>query len=134
MSSTASTSISWTGSSPHEARTAAGYLHDVPTRIFFVVLVIGVIATACVPGADDTPETTSAQPAVTTTASSPTTTVAQGDLEAPERGDPDDVAWETFVTHDQITSYGDDRVPQDVLQAAQSDACCKSETDARCCG
>lgn len=25
--------------------------------------------------------------------------------------DPDDVAWETFVTHGQMTHYGDDRVP-----------------------
>ena len=48
--------------------------------------------------------------------------------------DPDDVAWETFVTHGEITSYGDDRVPEDVLQAAQSNACCKGESDARCCG
>ena len=27
--------------------------------------------------------------------------------------DPDDVAWETFVTHGQITEYGNDHVPQD---------------------
>ena len=27
--------------------------------------------------------------------------------------DPDDVAWETFVTHGQITEYGNDRSPQD---------------------
>jgi catechol 2,3-dioxygenase-like lactoylglutathione lyase family enzyme len=48
--------------------------------------------------------------------------------------DPDNVAWETFVTHGEITSYGDDRVPDDVLQAAQTNACCKSESDARCYG
>ena len=28
--------------------------------------------------------------------------------------DPDDVAWEAFVTHGQITHYGTDRVPADV--------------------
>lgn len=27
--------------------------------------------------------------------------------------DPDDVAWETFVTHGKITEYGNDHVPQD---------------------
>lgn len=48
--------------------------------------------------------------------------------------DPDDVAWETFVTHGDITTYGDDRVPEDVLQAAQANTCCNSESDARCCG
>jgi catechol 2,3-dioxygenase-like lactoylglutathione lyase family enzyme len=47
--------------------------------------------------------------------------------------DPDDVAWETFVTHGEITTYGDDRVPEDVMQAAQSSACCKGESAARCC-
>jgi catechol 2,3-dioxygenase-like lactoylglutathione lyase family enzyme len=47
--------------------------------------------------------------------------------------DPDDVAWETFVTHGEITSYGDDRVPDDVLQAGQGNACCKSESQASCC-
>ena len=43
--------------------------------------------------------------------------------------DPDDVAWETFVTHGQITEYGDDRVPQDGsdiarLAGAESSRCC----------
>lgn len=33
--------------------------------------------------------------------------------------DPDEVAWETFVTHDQITHYGADGVPDDA--------------EARCC-
>ena len=47
--------------------------------------------------------------------------------------DPDDVAWETFVTHGDITSYGDDRVPEDVFAAAESDNCCKTESDAECC-
>ena len=47
--------------------------------------------------------------------------------------DPDDVAWETFVTHGEITTYGDDRVPQDVYQAKEASACCKSESEAGCC-
>jgi catechol 2,3-dioxygenase-like lactoylglutathione lyase family enzyme len=47
--------------------------------------------------------------------------------------DPDDVTWETFVTHGDITSYGDDRVPEDVFQAAESGNCCKTESDAECC-
>ena len=48
--------------------------------------------------------------------------------------DPDDVAWETFVTHGEMTTYGDDRVPEDVLQAGQAAACCKGESQASCCG
>jgi len=47
--------------------------------------------------------------------------------------DPDDVAWETFVTHGEITRYGDDRVPEKVFQATESDNCCKTETDTDCC-
>ncbi len=47
--------------------------------------------------------------------------------------DPDDVAWETFVTHGDITTYGDDRVPDDVYQATEAGACCKSESEAGCC-
>jgi len=46
--------------------------------------------------------------------------------------DPDDVAWETFVTHGQITEYGDDRVPQsgaDVTALAVAD----QEKRSRCC-
>lgn len=35
--------------------------------------------------------------------------------------DPDDVAWETFVTHGQITHYGNDRVP---AAAADGKRCC----------
>jgi len=38
--------------------------------------------------------------------------------------DPDDVAWETFVTHGDITRYGDDRVPE---------AEAVSDTKSRCC-
>lgn len=47
--------------------------------------------------------------------------------------DPDDVTWETFVTHGDITQYGVDRVPEDVFQAIESDNCCKTEPDAECC-
>ena len=36
--------------------------------------------------------------------------------------DPDDVAWETFVTHGQITHYGNDRVPAD--EVTSDDRCC----------
>jgi catechol 2,3-dioxygenase-like lactoylglutathione lyase family enzyme len=36
--------------------------------------------------------------------------------------DPDDVAWETFVTHGEITHYGDDRAPEE-----------KKASEARCC-
>ena len=46
--------------------------------------------------------------------------------------DPDDVAWETFVTHGDITRYGDDRVPADVLQAGE--ACCETGLEGKCCG
>jgi catechol 2,3-dioxygenase-like lactoylglutathione lyase family enzyme len=35
--------------------------------------------------------------------------------------DPDDVAWETFLTHGEITHYGDDRVP---AESGSSDRCC----------
>ena len=47
--------------------------------------------------------------------------------------DPDDVAWETFVTHGEITSYGDDRVPENVFQASKSADCCKPGSETRCC-
>ena len=47
--------------------------------------------------------------------------------------DPDDVAWETFVTHGEITRYGDDRVPEDVFQATESGDCCKAGSEAQCC-
>jgi hypothetical protein len=41
--------------------------------------------------------------------------------------DPDDVAWETFVTFDGISQHGDDQV----LFAENS--CCKTETDESFC-
>ena len=36
--------------------------------------------------------------------------------------DPDEVAWETFVTHGQITHYGTDKVPENVEEAGER--CC----------
>ena len=48
--------------------------------------------------------------------------------------DPDDVAWETFVTHGDITRYGDDRFPENVLQTTEAAACCEAGSEAQCCG
>ena len=36
--------------------------------------------------------------------------------------DPDEVAWETFVTHGQITHYGTDKAPDNVEEAGER--CC----------
>ena len=47
--------------------------------------------------------------------------------------DPDDVAWESFVTHGEITKYGDDRVPDDVFEAMEADGCCRSGSEESCC-
>jgi len=44
--------------------------------------------------------------------------------------DPDEVAWETFVTFDEITRYGNDRAPDDPREAA---SCCATETNEGCC-
>ncbi|MDH3614484.1 MAG: VOC family protein [Gammaproteobacteria bacterium] len=38
--------------------------------------------------------------------------------------DPDDVAWETFVTHNDITHYGSDRAPQQGEAAKEISRCC----------
>ena len=38
--------------------------------------------------------------------------------------DPDAVAWETFVTHDEITHYGEDHVPEEQQTAAMPTRCC----------
>ena len=38
--------------------------------------------------------------------------------------DPDKVAWETFVTHGQITHYGDDQVPGEEESVTGSSRCC----------
>ena len=38
--------------------------------------------------------------------------------------DPDDVAWETFVTHGQITHYGDDLEPDTTVASTETQRCC----------
>ena len=38
--------------------------------------------------------------------------------------DPDDVAWETFVTHGQITHYGDDPAPEAKANTGNASRCC----------
>lgn len=38
--------------------------------------------------------------------------------------DPDDVAWETFVTHGEITHFGDDRDPAEQSATNESTRCC----------
>ena len=48
--------------------------------------------------------------------------------------DPDDVAWETFVTHGDITTYGDDRVPDEVYRSQESAACGAGDSPTACCG
>lgn len=47
--------------------------------------------------------------------------------------DPDDVAWETIVTHGGITHYGDDRVPEDAESATARNGCCGAASTASCC-
>jgi catechol 2,3-dioxygenase-like lactoylglutathione lyase family enzyme len=51
--------------------------------------------------------------------------------------DPDDVAWEVFVTHGEITHYGADVVVEQnvrqLTEAAVLSECCKTATDASCC-
>ena len=38
--------------------------------------------------------------------------------------DPSDVAWETFVTHGQITHYGEDHAPTAEESLAKTERCC----------
>ena len=45
--------------------------------------------------------------------------------------DPDNVAWETFVTFGEITHYGNDLEPE--LDAANA-GCCEEPTGKACCG
>ena len=51
--------------------------------------------------------------------------------------DPDDVAWEAFVTHGEITHYGADLEPeessQQTAEIVDPAGCCKRDADARCC-
>ena len=44
--------------------------------------------------------------------------------------DPDDVAWETFVTHGQITHYGNDKAPDVDVSA---DVAATGTAESRCC-
>lgn len=44
--------------------------------------------------------------------------------------DPDDVAWETFVTFGEMTRYGDDLAPDDVVGKS---ACCDDDAGDACC-
>ena len=48
--------------------------------------------------------------------------------------DPDQVAWETFFTHGELTVYGDDREPVDSFSESEdaARACCSSDND-DCC-
>lgn len=68
-------------------------------RTLIAALLIGVIAAACTPRSTASTTTTIASDVSTTTPGVPestTSTTAPGDLEAPERGDPDDVAANAF--------------------------------------
>jgi catechol 2,3-dioxygenase-like lactoylglutathione lyase family enzyme len=48
--------------------------------------------------------------------------------------DPDDVAWEAFVTHGEITHYGNDIVTDaSDLPLDASGKCCETESSTRCC-
>ncbi len=47
--------------------------------------------------------------------------------------DPDDVAWETFVTHDDMPHYGIDKAPGNALPENDAARCCATESDSRCC-
>ncbi len=38
--------------------------------------------------------------------------------------DPDGVAWETFVTHNEIDHFGDDRVPGEHREDSRQSRCC----------
>jgi predicted lactoylglutathione lyase len=47
--------------------------------------------------------------------------------------DPDDVAWESFVTHADLTHYGTDDIAENSLTDEQSARCCATESDTQCC-
>ena len=47
--------------------------------------------------------------------------------------DPDDVAWETFVTHRDLTHYGTDDVPEKALSDEPPSRCCASDAEVQCC-
>ena len=45
--------------------------------------------------------------------------------------DPDNVAWETFVTHGEIPDYGDDAAP--AVSNLDAAGCCKGPSATACC-
>ena len=51
--------------------------------------------------------------------------------------DPDDVAWEAFVTHGETTCYGNDFEAEQsvrrIVEAADLSACCKTASNSSCC-
>lgn len=86
------------------------------SRILFVALALAFVGAACTPDSNE-PTTTTAFDQSTTTVRMPdttTTTAPQGELVAPERGDPDEVAadafWDAgeFGTADETTLFDED--------------------------
>lgn len=47
--------------------------------------------------------------------------------------DPDDVAWETFVTHEEMTHYGSDAVDDMLPAGVPAERCCGAGSDSQCC-
>ena len=47
--------------------------------------------------------------------------------------DPDGVAWESFMTHENITHYGADLEPDDMAAEIGGTRCCATENDSSCC-
>jgi predicted lactoylglutathione lyase len=47
--------------------------------------------------------------------------------------DPDNVAWESFVTHDDLSYYGADHDPQNSSAVANTGRCCDSTSVGACC-
>jgi hypothetical protein len=73
-----------------------------------VLLAFGIVAAACTPNTDGSPETTSPEVEPVTTTAGPTTpTTAPDSLEAPERGDPNDVASDAFWDAGDFTLAGE---------------------------
>ena len=47
--------------------------------------------------------------------------------------DPDGVRWEGFITHGEITRYGDGDFPDQVLKAGETSRCCDVDLAESCC-
>ena len=47
--------------------------------------------------------------------------------------DPDDVAWETFVTHADLPHYGSDTADRSAVSGDAAVRCCATESSASCC-